>query len=174
LAKHHTELLSAGARVAGISVDRPEQSAAMVEKLRLPYPLLSDPEGAQAIKPYGLWHEGQTFGKPAVVLLRPDGTEALRQVGEDFADRLPEEDLVAAVQAENLPTTSQPAPAVKDPQPGPNAVNLSWLPWYFRGSKMAVVALSGRVPEAKDDARAMRVEYDRFLDALQWLEGQRP
>jgi hypothetical protein len=173
LAKHHTELLDAGARVVGISVDPPERNAAMVEKLRLPYPLLADPDGEQAIKPYGLWHEGQSFGKPAVVLLRPDGSEALRQVGEDFADRLPEEDLVAAVQAENLPAASQPAPAVKDPQPGPNAVELSWLPWYFRGSKMAIVALSGRVSEAKGDARAMRVEYDRFLEALQWLEEQK-
>jgi hypothetical protein len=159
--------------VVGISVDPPERNAAMVEKLRLPFPLLSDPGGEAAITPYGLWHEGQTFGKPAVVLLRPDGSEALRQVGEDFADRLAEEDLVAAVQAENLPATSQPAPAVKDPQPGPNAVELSWLPWYFRGAKMAVVALSGRVPEARSDARVMRTEYDRFLDALQWLEEQK-
>jgi hypothetical protein len=158
--------------VVGISVDPPERNAAMVQKLRLPFPLVSDPHGEAAIKPYGLWHEGQTFARPGIVLRRADGVEALRAVGEDFGDRLAEENLVAAVRAEDLTATSQPAPLVKDPQPGPNAVELSWLPWYFRGAKMAVVALAGRVPEARDDARVMRVEYDRFLDALQWLEEQ--
>lgn len=44
----------------GISVDSPAQNAATVEKLRLPFPLLSDPEGTQAIRPYDVWHGGKS------------------------------------------------------------------------------------------------------------------
>lgn len=156
----------------GISVDPPERNAAMVAKLALPYPLLADPGGTEAIKPYGVWHDGNDFARPAVVLLRPDGSEILRQVGEDFADRLPEEELVEAIRKENLPATSQPSPAAGSPQPGPHAVQLAWLPWYLRGAKMAVIALAGRVSQARDDARKMRHEYDRFLNALQEREDE--
>lgn len=94
----------------GISVDPAERNAAMVDKLALPYPLLSDPDGQEAIKPYGVWHDGQSFARPAVVLLRPDGSEAVRQVGEDFADRLPEEELVEANRADNLPAARNHPP----------------------------------------------------------------
>jgi hypothetical protein len=171
VAQHHSELLDAGARVVGISVDPPERNAAMVEKLRLPYPLLADPGGEQAIRPYGVWHDGQAFARPAVIAVRPNGGEIVRQVGEDFADRLPEEDLVEAVRGERLPAATQPSPRPGNPEPGPKAVQLSWLPWYFRGAKMATVALSSRIPAARDDARAMRHEYDRFLDDLHRLDG---
>lgn len=157
----------------GISVDSPQQNAAKADKLALPFPLLADPAGEQAIKPYGLWHEGQGFSQPAVLLVHPDGEEVLRQVGEDFADRLPEEELVAEVRALNLPATGQDPPKPGRPEPGPNAVALSWLSRYFAGAKMGVMALAGRVPEARDDARTMRREYDRFLDALQSLEEHR-
>jgi hypothetical protein len=170
LANYHSQIVDAGARVVGINVDPAERNAAMVDKLALPYPLLSDPDGQEAIKPYGVWHDGQSFARPAVVLLRPDGSEAVRQVGEDFADRLPEEELVEAIRAENLPAARQPPPTPGTPRPGPDAVDLARLPWYFRGARMAVVALAGRVGEARDDARRMRHEYDRFLDALQRLE----
>jgi hypothetical protein len=172
LARYHSQIVSAGARVVGISVDPPERNAAMVDKLALPYPLLADPGGEQAIKPFGVWHDGQNFARPAVVVLAPGSGEILRQVGEDFADRLAEEDLIEAIRAENLPATSQPRPAPSAGEPGPDAVELSWLPWYFRGAKLAVVALAGRVESAREQARRMRHTYDRFLDAVQWLEGE--
>jgi hypothetical protein len=65
-------------------------------------------------------------------VLRPDRSEAVRQVGEDFADRLPEVELVETIRAENLPPTSQAAPTPRGPRPGPHAVDLAWLPWHFR------------------------------------------
>ncbi|MBW3604487.1 MAG: redoxin domain-containing protein [Actinobacteria bacterium] len=45
LGHHHDEITDAGAQVTRISVDPPEQNAAMAEKLQLPFPLLSDPGG---------------------------------------------------------------------------------------------------------------------------------
>ena len=39
---HHEELLAAGARVAGVTLDSIESCRTWGERLRLPYPLLSD------------------------------------------------------------------------------------------------------------------------------------
>lgn len=145
----------------------------MVDKLALPFPLLSDPAGEGAIKAYGVWHDGQGFSKPAVILIGPDRSEVLRQVGEDFADRLPEEDLVGAVRGLVLPPVTQQPPAPGTARPGERAVDLGWLPAYFRGAKYAVMSLAGRVPQARDTAQVMSGEYDRFLAALKWLNDQR-
>ncbi|HZD66209.1 MAG TPA: redoxin domain-containing protein, partial [Acidimicrobiales bacterium] len=167
LAEHHGELTEAGARTVGISVDPPEANAAMVEKLSLPFPLLSDPDGTGAIKDTGVWHEGKPFARPAVVVVDTDGSEVLRQVGEDFADRLAEEDLVAAVRDLGRSAVRQDPPTPGTPRPGKGAVPLAWLPPYFLGSRYAVVALSERVPEAQREAKAMIPEFDRFRHATQ-------
>ncbi len=74
------------------------------------------------------------------------------------------------LRGQQLAATGQPPPEPGEPQSGPHAVELSWLPWYFRGAKMGVVALSGRVEQAREQARRMRGTYDRFLEALQRLE----
>lgn len=49
-------LTAAGLRLAAISVDSAEQNRTLAEKLALPFPLLSDPDGA-VIKPWGYWQE---------------------------------------------------------------------------------------------------------------------
>lgn len=86
----------AGLQVAGISVDEVEKNAAMVEKLILPFPLLSDPEG-RVIKAWGVWNEGEGgLAKPALFLVRPDRTAAYSYLGKDYADRPPDDDLFAA------------------------------------------------------------------------------
>lgn len=141
----------------------------MVDKLALPFPLLSDPGGEGAIKACGVWHDGQTFSKPAVILIGPDRSEVLRHVGEDFADRLPEEDLVGGVRELALPPVTQQPPTPGTPHPGERAVDLTWLPAYFRGAKYAVMSLARRVPQARNTAQVMSAEYDRFLAALKWL-----
>lgn len=138
----------------------------MVAKLGLPFPLLSDPGGEQAIKPYGTWHEGNPFARPAVVIVAPDRRVAFRQVGEDFADRLGEDEIVAALELLGLQPATQDPPALGQPEPGPRAVDLAWLPAYMRGGSFAVQALAGRVPEARPAADAMNEVYERFLAAL--------
>jgi hypothetical protein len=173
LAQRHEEITQAGARVVGVSVDPPERNAAMIEKLRLPFPLLSDPEGQGAIRPYDVWHDEQSVALPAVVVLDRGGGELLRQVGEDVADRLDEDDLLAALRQANLPAVTQQPPARGAARPGPDAVELVWLPWFFRGAKTALAALAGRTPEARQQARRMRKGYDRFLEALDWFAEQR-
>ncbi len=153
-------------------MDGVDRNAAMVEKLALPFPLLSDPDGTRAITPYGAWHEGKDIARPAVVVTTPSGGTALHQVGEDFADRPDEDELVKTISELGLPSVRQAPPARGHPVPGENAVNPRSLRPYFSGAKMAVTALSGRVDETRRDAQRMIEEYDRFLDALAWLKQQ--
>ena len=53
----HQQFLEAGVRTFGISIDAPELNAAMVAKLSLPFPILSDPDRSQAISPFGVADE---------------------------------------------------------------------------------------------------------------------
>ena len=83
--------------MAGISVDPVENNAAMVEKLLLPFPLLSDPDG-RVIKAWGVWNDGDGgIAKPSIFAVRKDGTIAWRYVGNDYADRPTDEELFAAL-----------------------------------------------------------------------------
>jgi hypothetical protein len=66
----------------------------MVEKLNLPFPLLSDPRG-DLIKRLGLWNEEEGVSQPAIVALDKSGTvQYLYSGGTDFADRPQEESLL--------------------------------------------------------------------------------
>jgi peroxiredoxin len=87
----------AGLQVAAIVVDEPSKNLAMVEKLLLPFPILSDPE-AKVIHAYEVWNPGDGgVAKPALFLVRPDSTVAFEYVGTDFADRPDDDELFAAV-----------------------------------------------------------------------------
>ena len=59
----------------------------MIDKLLLPFDLLSDAEGQIAIKPLGFWDEAGRISKPAMVLTDRDGTIRYIYEGRDFADR---------------------------------------------------------------------------------------
>jgi peroxiredoxin len=59
----------------------------MIDKLVLPFDLLSDPEGEVAIKPLGFWDSPGRISKPALVLTDRVGTVRYIYVGRDFADR---------------------------------------------------------------------------------------
>ena len=83
----------AGLQVAGISVDSVEQNRAMVEKLLLTFPLLSDPE-ARVIREWGVFNEAEGgIAKPAAFVVRPDRSIAYEFVGGDFEER-PEDEAI--------------------------------------------------------------------------------
>ena len=82
--------------VVGVSVDDTARNAAMVEKLLLPFPLLSDPE-ARVIAEWGVYDEMQRIARPAIFLVRPDRSIAYRYVGDDFADRPGDDEIFAAL-----------------------------------------------------------------------------
>jgi peroxiredoxin Q/BCP len=83
--------------VFGISVDSPAQNRAMIEKLLLPFSLLSDPDG-RVSRLYGVWHDEQAIARPAIFVVVRDGTVRFMYVGEDFADRPGDEPLWQALE----------------------------------------------------------------------------
>jgi len=58
----------------------------MVQKLVLPFPLLSDPEGT-LIQYFELWDSDERIAKPAIAVVDQAGSIVYLYSGQDFADR---------------------------------------------------------------------------------------
>ena len=69
----------------------------MIEKLLLPFDLLSDPEGEVSIKPFELWDDAGRISKPALVLTDRGGIVRYIYKGRDFADRPKDATLMEAL-----------------------------------------------------------------------------
>lgn len=158
MARDYADYTDRGARIAAIVVDTPAQNAAMADKLALPFPVLSDPDGSQAIKPFDTWNGSGNMAKPAIIVVDPDGVERYRYVGEDFADRPGDDDVLAAIAALELsPVESVTEPVAHvDPEPSPRAIGLADLSVYMRGVRFAMVALAGRARDPYDKSEAER------------------
>ena len=178
MSQRHGQILAAGFRTAAIDIDTPSQHAAMVEKLRLPFPMLSDPARSQAIVPYGLADDSdpRNLARPALLAAAPGGAEIYRFVARDFADRLPEDDLINILNTQGLSPTTQPRPTAGDPQPGPRAMPVRAMIPYFQGGRFAALALGLRHrhlgEEFKDDSKAYMAEMDRYVAAIKDLRSQ--
>jgi hypothetical protein len=174
----HSEFLEAGARLYAISVDSPERNAAMVEKLSLPFPYLSDPDRSGAIIPFGVADENDArlISRPAVIAVGTDREEQFRTVSKDFAERIPEIDIVTAIRQLNLPPTTQDPPVVGPAEAGPRSLTISSLRTYLRGARFAALAMGLRhghhAKEIKEDSKAYVAEMDRFTEALEWLSDR--
>jgi peroxiredoxin len=97
LARTYDQFRQRGAEITGVSVDSPEQNRAMIDKLLLPFSLLSDPDGDRAIKTCGLWDEKGRIAVPSIVVVGADGIIRWSYSGSDFADRPADEELLAAL-----------------------------------------------------------------------------
>jgi peroxiredoxin len=82
-----------GVDLAAISVDPVDNNSAMVAKLLLPFPLLSDPDG-RVIKEWGVWTDGDGgIARPSIFAVRKDGSIAWKYIGSDYADRPTDDEL---------------------------------------------------------------------------------
>lgn len=152
----------------GISVDSPAENAAMVEKLRLPFPLLSDPDAA-AIATWDVYDPvGGTHGplaRPAIFVVGRDLSMPYEYVGRDFADRPPNAVLYEALDRVKDAAPRPLARAELPPGPRPRDAGnpadrpfpLADIPPYFRGATFGVQAISLRT-----DDEAVKAECDRF------------
>lgn len=147
----------------------------MLEKLRLPFPLLSDPDRSKAITPWELAdpHDRRMIAIPAVVGVAPDGTEVFRFTARDFADRPNEDWVVDSVRAMDLAPTRQDPPVLGPIEPGPHAMPAEQLFPYFRGARFAAVAMARRHPEIKKDAADYMAEMDRYMEAVKRLHKEK-
>jgi hypothetical protein len=144
----------------------------MVDKLKLPFPLLSDPDAA-AIAAWGVYDPvGGTHGpiaRPAIFVVGRDLSIPFEYVGRDFADRPPNSVIYAALEAVRDASPRPLTKAVSGPGPRPlDAGNPADKPMpleemrpYFRGATFGVQAISGRT----DDPR-LKAEADRFREIV--------
>jgi len=152
----------------GISVDTPAENAAMVEKLRLPFALLSDADAAvtsawEVYDPVGGTHG--PLARPAIFVVGRDLRIPYEYIGRDFADRPPNSAVYAALEEVREAELRALARGVSGPGPRPLAAGnpadkpmpLAEIPPYFRGANFAVQAIAGRT----DDA-TVKAEVERF------------
>ena len=82
--------------MAGISVDPVENNRAMVEKLLLPFPLLSDPEG-RVIKEWEVWADSESIARPSIFAVHKDATIGWQYIGTDYGDRPTDDELFSSL-----------------------------------------------------------------------------
>ncbi len=129
----------------------------MVEKLDLPFPLLSDPRG-DLIKRCGLWNDEEGVPEPAIVALDKSGTvQYLYSGGTDFADRPQEESLLYILDrvgsdgeydgGEPDIRTSAEEAENETVRPDKPAITLEQLQPYYRGVYFATVSMKKQLAD---------------------------
>lgn len=170
----------------GISVDTIADNAAMAEKLILPFPLLSDAQGA-LIQRLGVWNADERIAVPTIAVVDQAGTIVYFYSGRDFADRPGDAPIFEALDGlERGDTQGVPDPAEEpairvtaeeaQQSVGPDrpALSVGELLVYYRGAFFASVALKGRMAALGEGGREAAQEigsYQRMVrdyrDALQ-------
>lgn len=173
-AREYGEFERRGSQIAAVSVDPPQRNAAMVEKLLLPFPLLSDPAGA-VLRAYDAWDEANKIAIPSIFVLDRSGTIRYLYRGRDFADRPGDEALFAALdEAERTPETAPSgaeihvtAAEAEQHRSSREGISLQALLPYYRGVYYATVAIKGRLaaygPECREGVR----DVGRFQAMMQ-------
>jgi peroxiredoxin len=86
-----------GVALAAIVVDPEQNNQAMVDKLLLPFPILSDPE-SRVIREWDVLNEAEhDIAKPAIFGIQRSGGIAYRYVGADYTDRPDDDELFAGL-----------------------------------------------------------------------------
>jgi hypothetical protein len=179
MANRHHEFLERGGKVFAVSADTVPMNAAVMEKLALPFPILSDPERDQVITPMGFAddQDPREIARPGVAIISPDAEVVYSFVGRDYADRPMEDVLFEKLGELGLEPTSQPAPELGPIEAGEKAVPYRGLSSYLRGAKFAGLAIRSRHRDLDEDFSADMKGYiemlDRYLEALRGVEDRK-
>jgi peroxiredoxin len=99
--EHYLEIRSAGASVAAVSVDSPDESEALRVHLSLPFPILCDTD-RRVVKDWGIYNSGEKGGiaKPAVFII--DSRRVVRYASVDtVVKRVPVVEVLALALLQN-------------------------------------------------------------------------
>lgn len=140
----------------------------MIDKLRLPFVMLSDPDRSRVIGPWGVADpkDPRDIARPAHVLVSPDGDEVFRRVARDWADRPTVDEVLGQVRRLGLDPAEPESFGSVDPEPGPKAMPVRAMPPYYRGARFAVLAMKSRFPETADEVDRYVGLLDGFRDAV--------
>ncbi|MGI8448573.1 MAG: peroxiredoxin family protein [Streptosporangiaceae bacterium] len=170
MANEEPEFHRLGGEIVAVSVDSPGRNEALRQRWSLPFPILSDPGGAELLVPLNAWNPDERGGIawPLVVLFDPDGHEVFRYRSRDFADRPSDDDLIHALSDLGLaPIVLDPATAVAEPVEDDGALRVDTFGPYFRGVRFATMGLIRRLTDPADqaEAAAMSAMAASFLDS---------
>lgn len=161
---------AAGGEVISVSVDSPERQAAMFRRWPTPHVWYeSDPGGERILQPLDLYDPDERDGiaLPALLVIDPDGNEVFGYRGGDFADRRHDDDVVEALEALDLGAIDAPSGGPDDPDVDVDqrsAFTPAMLGPYFRGNRMAAVAIQRRLDD--DEARHVAREHRQMCEAI--------
>jgi len=144
----------------------------MVQKLVLPFPLLSDPEG-MLIQRFGLWDSNERIAKPAIAVVDGAGLIVYLYAGQDFADRPGDTAIFDSIERmERGGTHPDETPQIqvtadeagRSVGPDNKAKSLEELIPYYQGAFSASVALKGRmIKNGARDAGSEIISYQRMV-----------
>ena len=153
-------------------MDPPEHNKAMVEKLTLPFPLLSDTKGDLA-KRCDLWNGKEGVAIPAIVIVDRRSVVRYLYAGHDFADRPGDEEVFGALDRLSEAGTARSSAGgsveirataeeaeTSTVRPDRPPMPLEQLTPYYRGVFFATVALKRRFGEMRN--RDAFREVDRY------------
>jgi peroxiredoxin len=94
LATNYDKFKAAGAEILAISVDAPEKSREMAEKLKLTFTVLSDPEH-KVIDKYGILDPGGKISIASVFVVDKNGIVRWSYITDDYKVRPLDETILA-------------------------------------------------------------------------------
>ena len=153
------EIHGAGAEVIAVSVNEDERQAGMADRWKLKHiQMVSDPGGDTYLKGMNLFDPEDRGGiaLPAMIVIGPDGGEAYRYNGRDFADRTTDAEVMAALNGLGLDAVDlgpwSPSASVPGDLKGFFPVD-RYAP-YFAGNRFGAIAIAGRLPDKETAAVA--------------------
>lgn len=170
LASNSDRIHGAGGEVIAISNDDDTRQAGMFERWPTPHVLyVADPDRSAYIEPLGLADpdDHREIARPALIVLDPDGTEVFRHVGRDFADRTADDEVLSALEALGLDPIDAPVggPVAAVPDDLPGCFPPRQLAPYFRGNRMASIAIAGRTGPDDSAFRAIARQHRQMCEA---------
>ncbi len=148
----------------------------MVEKLALPFPLLSDPRG-ELIKRCGLWNDEEGVSEPAIVALDKSGAvQYLYSGGTDFADRPQEESLLYildrvggdgeyGVDEPDIQISAEEAEN-ETVRPDKPTMTLEQLQPYYRGVYFATVSMNKKLADEGLQGESIAKRVNDYQDLV--------
>ena len=178
LASNSDRIHGAGGEVIAVSIDDEVRQAGMFARWPTPnVRYVADPDRSLLIEPLGLVDpdDERRIALPAMIVVDPDGNEAYRYVGRDFADRTTDEEVDQALEALDLDPIEPPAggPVADVPADLRRFFAPETYVPYFRGNRFAAAAIGGRTDdrEFRAIAREHRKMADASIEAYQQLTG---
>ena len=111
LATNLDRIHGAGAELLAVSVDDGSRQVGMAQRWGLDaVRFVSDPGGETMLQPLELFDPEERGGiaLPGMILIAPDGSEAYRYIGRDYADRTNDEEIWPSLEALGLSPVDPP------------------------------------------------------------------